>query len=55
MWHVANKGSLAKEKEEGGGKSRLVSLKMWHITNEDLLTGERKVRGATCCKWKSNQ
>jgi hypothetical protein len=55
VWHIANKGLLAKGEEEGEGRSGLVSLKIWHITNEDLLTGGRKERDVTCYKRKSNQ
>src|SRR5260370_1166678 len=34
-----------KDEEEGGGRSGLVSLEMWHVTNEDSLTGGRKEGG----------
>jgi hypothetical protein len=43
MWHVASEGSLTREEEEGGGRSRLVSLEMHHVANEDLLSrGEKE-------------
>src|SRR5258708_34158388 len=31
MWHVANKGSLARGEEEGGVRSRLVRWEMQHV------------------------
>src|SRR5258708_18713143 len=46
MWNVANKESVARGEEEGGGRSGLVSSEMWHIANEDSLArGEEEGEG----------
>src|SRR5258707_9841413 len=39
-WHVANKDSLARGEEEGGGRRGVVSSEMWHVANEDSLARE---------------
>src|SRR5258707_7438091 len=36
----------------GRGRSRLVSLEMWHITNEDSLAGGGEEGGAGSRAWK---
>ena len=37
--------SETRGEEEGRGRSGLVSLEMWHVTNKDSLTRERKEGG----------
>src|SRR5258707_1189376 len=39
----------------GRGRSRLVSLEMWHVTNEDSLTGGEEEGGASWWGWKSGK
>src|SRR5258707_1000669 len=36
----------------GRGRSRLVSLEMWHVTNEDSLTGGKEEGGGGGKDWK---
>src|SRR5713226_3198233 len=36
----------------GRGRSRLVSLKTWHVTNEDSPSGGEEVGGAGWVAWK---
>jgi hypothetical protein len=49
---VGQLGDMAQHKQGltswrgGRGRSRLVSFKMWHVTNEDSLTGVEKEEGA---------
>src|SRR5258708_14308064 len=53
-------GSVARHKRAltswrgGRGKSRLVNLEMWHVTNEDSLSGGEEEGGAGWWAWKRN-
>src|SRR5258708_32371038 len=46
MWHIANKDSLTRGEEEGGGRRGVVTLGTAHVTNEEALPCKAEGRRA---------